>query len=272
MTPSRKLVEIDGSTLHVRVVGSGPAVLLGHSYLLDGTMWDAQIDALAAHYSLILPDMWGHGESGALPSGTRDMRDIARQHLALLDQLGIARCAVVGMSLGGMWGAELALMAPERVSSLALFDTSLAAEPDASRVRYFGMLDLVEQSASIPPPIVATVLDLFFTASIDRERPGLREQVAERLRRWNPERLRDSIAPLGRITFGRREALDALGALKMPALVATGASDKARTPAEGLAMAERIGCPFALVPDAGHIANLEAPDFVTRLLLDFLAA
>jgi pimeloyl-ACP methyl ester carboxylesterase len=272
MSPSEKMVELDGATMRVRVFGSGPAVLLAHGYLFDGEMWAPQIEALGARYQLIVPDLWGHGRSEAMPSSTQNMRDLARQHLALLDQLGLASCAVVGLSLGGMWGAELALLAPERVSSLVLLDTSLAAEPALTREAYFGMLDLVEQSASIPPPVIATVLDMFFTAAIDRTQPGLRANVQERLGGWNAERLCDSVAPLGRITFGRREALDALSALTMPTLVATGAGDKARSPSEGAAMAEQIGCRFALIPDAGHIANLEAPEFVTRLLVDFLAS
>ena len=58
----------------------------------------------------------------------------------------------------------------------------------------------------------------------------------------------------------------------MPCLVMTGEDDAARTPDEGRAMAERIGCPFVAVPAAGHIANIEAPEIVTPALLDFLAA
>ncbi|USI74946.1 alpha/beta fold hydrolase [Sphingomonas morindae] len=271
MSPELHRISIFGSTMTVRILGSGPALLLAHGYLFDHEMWAPQIAALAARYRLILPDLWGHGGSGALPSTTRDMRDLAGHHLALLDHLGVDRCALVGLSLGGMWSAELALMAPGRVSALVLLATSLAAEPAASRDAYFGMLDLVADSGTIPPPVLATAMAMFFTPAIDRASPGMRARVAERLRAWDAARLRDSIAPLGRITFGRREALEALGALTVPTLVATGDGDMARPPAEGQAMADRIGCPFVRIPDAGHIANLEAPDFVTRLLCDFLA-
>ncbi len=50
-----------------------------------------------------------------------------------------------------------------------------------------------------------------------------------------------------------------------------GDQDKPRPPGEARDMAELIGCPWVLVPEAGHISNLENPDFVTQALLEFLA-
>src|SRR5258708_8513445 len=109
------LVEIAGSTMNVVDAGEGDVVVLGHSYLWSSEMWRPQIDGLSPHYRVIVPDLWGHGNSGPLPEGTEDLHDIARHHLALMDRLGIDRFTLVGLSVGGMWGAELALVAPERV-------------------------------------------------------------------------------------------------------------------------------------------------------------
>jgi pimeloyl-ACP methyl ester carboxylesterase len=80
-----------------------------------------------------------------------------------------------------------------------------------------------------------------------------------------------SVVPLGRMIFDRRDAMDDLPKLPMPVLVMTGADDVARTLAEGREMAKRIGCPFQEIPDAGHMSNLEAPEFVNRALATFLA-
>lgn len=73
----------------------------------------------------------------------------------LLDALKIDRCAVVGLSVGGMWGAELALREPERVSALIMLDTDLGAEPEATRQRYFQMLDAIAALGAIPAPSAA---------------------------------------------------------------------------------------------------------------------
>jgi pimeloyl-ACP methyl ester carboxylesterase len=267
-----KQLEIDGSRLNVIDVGAGPPVVLGSSYLWDAQMWAPQIEALSGRFRLIVPELWGHGGSGPMPAGTASLRDVARQHLAMLDQLGVEKCAIVGLSIGGMWGAELALMAPERVSALVLMGTSLAAEPEVTRKRYFTMLDAIAALGVIPEVVRTQAAPLFFSPKVATRAPELLPAFDARLAAWDPQRLADSVVPLGRHIFGRRDALDELSQLTMATLVMTGADDLARPPVEGRAMAERIGCPFQEIPDAGHISTLEAPDFVNQSLATFLAA
>ncbi|HBL7235467.1 TPA: alpha/beta hydrolase, partial [Serratia marcescens] len=72
-----------GNSLHYLDVGSGFPLLLGHSYLFDLNMWAPQFEALAKRYRLIVPDLWGHGDSPALPTGRNSLSDIAADHLAL---------------------------------------------------------------------------------------------------------------------------------------------------------------------------------------------
>ena len=105
-----------GKSLHYLDVGSGFPLLLGHSYLFDLNMWAPQFEALAKRYRLIVPDLWGHGDSPALPPGRNSLSDIAADHLALMDRLDIEEFGIVGLSVGGMWGAELAALAPERAA------------------------------------------------------------------------------------------------------------------------------------------------------------
>ena len=98
---------VDGQALHYIDQGTGPAVLLAGSYLWDQAMWAPQIAALTPLYRVIALDLWGHGESGKLPEGTTSLDDIARQAQALLDHLDIDRVTLVGLSVGGRWGARL---------------------------------------------------------------------------------------------------------------------------------------------------------------------
>lgn len=234
-------------------------------------MWAPQIEALAARYRVIVPDLWGHGGSAALPPGTTTMRDLAQQHLTLLDRLNVGRCSIIGLSVGGMWGAELALMAPERVAGLVLMDTSLAVEPEQTRDGYFAMLGTVGAHGAVPEPVLDAVVPLFFSPTVRTRHPQLPETFRQTLRDWPPQRLKDNVAPLGRIIFGRGDLLADVASLSMPSLVMTGVDDLAQPVARGQAIAERIGCPFVAIPDAGHISSLEAPDSVNQALLDFLA-
>jgi pimeloyl-ACP methyl ester carboxylesterase len=267
-----KQFEIDGSLLNVLDVGAGPPVVLGSSFLWDAEMWRPQIEALSGRFRLIVPELWGHGGSGPLPAGVIDLRGLARHHLELLDRLGVETCAIVGLSVGGMWGAELSLMAPERVSALALMGTSLAAEPEETRMRYFGMLGAIEAAGALSDPVREVAAPLFFSPKVKSRRPELLQAFDAKLRAWDRRRLVDSVAPLGRLIFGRRDAMDDLAKLSMPALVMTGTDDLPRPPAEGREMARRIGCPFQEIPDAGHISSLEAPEFVNQALATFLEA
>jgi pimeloyl-ACP methyl ester carboxylesterase len=260
------VIDIAGRSLHFQDRGTGFPLLLGHSYLWDSAMWAPQIEALSQSYRVIAPDLWGHGRSDAPPEGTRTLGDLAAQAGLLLDALGIRECAVVGLSVGGMWGAELALREPQRVRALVLMDTYLGAEPEATRARYFQMLDTIESLGRFPPPILDAVVPLFFRSGADLGGP-LPTAFRRALEGFSTEQLRNAIVPLGRLIFGRPEALPRLAALDPErTLLMCGALDIPRPPAETTRMAELIGCEQVIVPDAGHISNLEQPAFVTRAL------
>jgi len=264
------LIEVDGSSMRVLEAGCGDPVLLGHSYLWSAEMWRPQIDALARHCRVIVPDLWGHGGSGRLPETTRDMACLARQHLALMDAFGIERFAVCGLSVGGMWAFELACLAPHRVRAMALLDCFIGAEPDPPKFRFFGMLDAVAAASSVPMPVLDAVVPMFFAPDIASRRPDLPKRFRAALLEWPRERLLDSVVPLGRIIFGRRDALGDAPRLRMPRIVLHGAADIPRSAEEAERMASALGCPLILLPGVGHIASLEAPEVVTDHLLGFL--
>jgi len=264
-------VTIDRQPLHYIDQGTGPAVLLAGSYLWDQAMWAPQIAALSQQYRVIAPDLWGHGQSGPKPSTTTSLDDIARQGLALLDHLDIECVTLVGLSVGGMWGARLALSAPGRINGLVLMDTYLGEEPEPTRDYYFSLLKQIEEAGVITPQLLDIIVPIFFHPDIDRE-SALYQNFRASLAALPADRLRQSIVPMGRITFGRDDLLPRLGELDADTtLLMCGDKDQPRPPAETREMAELIGCPYVLVPDAGHISNLENARFVTDELLTFLA-
>ena len=262
---------IDGQPLHYVDQGSGPVVLLGSSYLWGADMWAPQIEAVSQQYRVIVPELWGHGESGPLPAHTHSLDDLARQALALLDQLDIPQINLVGLSVGGMWGARLALLAPQRINSLVLMDTYLGAEPDATRQYYFSLFKMIEDAGAIPEPLLDVVAPIFFRPGIDRE-SALYQDLRRQLQGYSKERLLQSIVPLGRLIFSRETVLEQLPRLDADTtLIMCGEQDKPRPPAESEEMAGLIGCSLILIPEAGHISARENPDFVNEALLTFLA-
>jgi pimeloyl-ACP methyl ester carboxylesterase len=262
---------VDGQALHYIDQGTGPAVLLAGSYLWDQAMWAPQIAALSPHYRVIALDLWGHGESGQLPEGTTSLNDIARQAQALLDHLDIDRVTLIGLSVGGMWGVRLALSAPQRLNGLVLMDTYVGVEPEPTRQYYFSLFKQIEDTGEISEQLLDIVVPIFFRPGIDPQ-SALYQDFRAKLAAYSPDQLRESIVPMGRITFGRDDLLLRLSELNAATtLVMCGDQDKPRPPSEAQEMAELIGCPWVLVPDAGHISNLENPEFVTEVLFTFLS-
>jgi pimeloyl-ACP methyl ester carboxylesterase len=250
--------------------GTGQAVVLAHAYLWDAEVWRPQIEALSRRYRVIVPTLWGHGESRPLPADVTDLGDIAKRHLALLDRLGIDRFAFIGHSAGAMWGAELACLAPGRVTALGLLSTFVGTEPEDYQVPHSAMLDRIAAAGAVPDCVLAAIGPYLFSPRFTGTMPDAPARFRMRLAQWDPARLLDSIVPLGRMFLARREALTRLVRHDIPALVLTGADDQHRPVHEGRRMAHALGCGFAALPGVGHMATIEAPDLVNDHLLAFL--
>jgi len=266
----RKFADVGGSRMSYLDIGSGPAVVLGHSYLWSAEMWEPQIVALSKHCRVIVPELWGHGKSGALPDNTLTLQQVAQQHLDLLDLLGVERFVVAGLSVGGMWAVELALLIPDRIAGLVLLGTFVGSEPAQSRERYFSMLNTAESIGTVPDALIDAMLPMFFSTGSLAHREDLIHGFRKRLRDVERGNLLASVVPLGRMIFDRRDGLADLQKLKMPSLVITGEEDRSRPPAEGRAMAAILGCKFVELAGVGHISSLEAPNEVTERLLAFV--
>ncbi|MGE0803120.1 MAG: alpha/beta fold hydrolase, partial [Lautropia sp.] len=102
--------------------GQGPALLLLHGVGGDAGNWSAVAARLRDRFTLIAPDLRGHGRSEPI-RGPVDVHDLARDVGAVLDVAGIECCGVAGFSLGGVVAQALALDFPERVARLAVIGT-----------------------------------------------------------------------------------------------------------------------------------------------------
>ena len=111
----------NGTTLHVRVGGAGPAVVLLHGYGETGDMWAPLAAALMKDHTVVVPDLRGMGLS-AHPDGGYDKATQGRDIAAILDQIKIDKFALVTHDIGNMVGFALATQNPDRVTRFALLD------------------------------------------------------------------------------------------------------------------------------------------------------
>lgn len=252
-------------------VGSGPVLLFGHSYLWDSAMWAPQIATLSAQYRCIVPELWGHGQSDLLPNNCKTLLDIADQMLELMDALEITHFSVVGQSVGAMWGAELVLKAPTRVKTLVMLNSFIGFEPEVTRAKYDGMLDMITAAKAIPAPLISAISPLFFANDAENNTPELVTDFEQSLASITAEQI-PTIVKLGRMIFGRRDTMEYAEQLTLPCLIMAGVEDKARSVLESYLMSDAIdGSQLVHIPAAGHISTLEHAEFINQHLADFLA-
>ena len=264
---NRQQISIDGSTLSYLDIGQGPVLLMGHSYLWDADMWAPQIAHLSQNYRCIVPDLWGHGFSGKLPEQTRNLRDIAAQMLELMDKLNVDSFSVLGLSVGAMWGAELALKVPARVQHLIMLGSFIGYEPEITRDKYYAMLDIIKAEQVISPTIIDAITPLFFATEPNAE---LVELFKQKLNHFDSNNI-DCLYQIGRMIFGRRDTMDDVHLLTLPCLIMTGVEDKARTVLEGYLMHDAIdGSKYVHIAECGHISTLEQAEFVNQQISQFL--
>ena len=258
------IVDVNGATItYTDSGGDGPAVVLSHGYLMDHTMFDAQVTALRPEYRVITWDERGFG-------GTRAQRaftywDSAADVLGLLDHLGIDRAVLGGMSQGGFLSLRAALLAPDRVRALVLIDSQAGQEDPAAAPAYEEMERVWLEHG--PAPVQDVV------ASIILGPPDGPVDYAPWFAKWALIG-REDILFAFRCLMDRDDITGRLGEISRPALIIHGTADAAIPMRQAEIVRDGLAGPATLVPiDGGsHAANLSHPDLVNTAMLDFLRA
>jgi pimeloyl-ACP methyl ester carboxylesterase len=114
----------NGTTIHVRSGGNGPAVVLLHGYGETGDMWAPMAADLARDHTVIVPDLRGMGLS-SMPTGGFDKKTQGKDVAGVLDELKIERADLVTHDIGNMVGYAFAAQYPDRVRRFVLIDAPL---------------------------------------------------------------------------------------------------------------------------------------------------
>jgi pimeloyl-ACP methyl ester carboxylesterase len=264
--PQRRsgFAEVNGTRLYYEVAGSGEPVVLVHAFTLDTRMWDDQFEALARDFRVIRYDARGFGKSAAPNPGEpySNAEDLA----ALLEQLDARRAHVVGLSMGGRFALDYAVTYPDGLRSLVVIDGVIGGW-QWSREWIAAYAPIVEAGRRRDVAQAKSLwlgLSLFAPARAQAPVGARLKQMVDDYSGWhfvnqNPER---AVSP---------PAVGRLGTIRAPTLVVVGELDLP----DFQRMSERLerdipGARRATLPGAGHFANMEAPDGVTRALREFL--
>jgi pimeloyl-ACP methyl ester carboxylesterase len=239
--------------------GSGPVLILSHGFLMDHSMFDAQVAVLKSTHRVITWDERGFG--GTLATGDFTYWDSANDLLGLMDHLGIESAVIGGMSQGGFLSLRVALTAPERVKALILLDTQAGTE-DPAVIEPYNQLHAawVEHGAVAVQDVVASLI----------LGPG---EWPEWFVKWGAM-APDQFTKAFHCLMHRDDVTARLGEIICPALIVHGTADMSIPMEKAEVLRDRIAGPTTLVPiDGGpHAANMTHSEPVNKAIVQFLAA
>lgn len=254
----------DTADLSYEVAGEGTPLLFLHAFPLDLTMWDGQAAALTGAARVVRFDARGFGGSSPV-GGALTMERIADDGAALLDHLSIEKAIVAGCSMGGYACFAMARRHPSRVRALILQDTRAGADSAEARQNRVTLAERVRKEGA--KVAADAFLPKLLGATTQRERPELVKRVRGMILSASPNSIADALLGLG----ARPDCTPMLATLSVPTLVLCGAEDLLTPPSEAEAMVAAIpGARLALLPRAGHLANLENPTEYNRVVGDFV--
>ncbi len=247
--------------IHYDLAGpaGSPALVFSNSLGATLSMWDPQAPMLQKQFRVLRYDTRGHGQSTVTP-GPYVIEQLARDLLALLDELHLDRVHFCGLSMGGQTGMWLALNAPARLHKLVLCNTAAkigSAEtwnPRMEAVRKGGMKS-----------ISAAVMERWFSPAFRAKSPEVVATSQRMLEGANPDGYLANCAAVR--DFDARETVSAI---RVPTLVISGTHDAATTPAEGRFLADHIPGAHFVELDAAHLSNIEVPDRFNSRISNFL--
>lgn len=264
----RGVISIPGARLYYEDSGRGEAVILLHGHSFDRRAWQPQVQALERRYRVIRYDLRGYGRSTLPDEGQEFLH--AEDLLQLMDALGIKRAHLAGLSLGGFVVTDFIALHPERVLSAAmaggdLFDVPGPGEPWTGEA-------LAQRRAAIAE-IKKSGIHAFKRQWLENlvgpsgsQREKLRQplwRMIDEWQAWQPLHVEPRLL-LGRSARLRLEAARPA----MPVLILRGDLEKAGFGIRALLPQAQT----VIIPDCGHVSNLEQPEQFTAALSRFLDA
>ena len=236
-------------------------VLLIHGLGSSRRDWRLQVPALAPAYRVVAYDVRGHGDSEK-PRSRYHMAELADDAVALARGLGLGPVHVVGLSLGGMIGFQMAVDHPDMVRSLTVVNSG--PEVVARTVRDWLRLRLrMFLTWALGPAAIGHLVGkrLFPKPEQEPLRRAFRDQVASNDR--------SAYLNMSRAIVGWSVA-DRLGRVKCPVLVVSGDRDYTPVAAKAAYVEKMVDAQLKVIEDSGHATPFDQPEALNRELLAFL--
>ncbi len=266
VTESGYIPVSEGGQIYYESVGEGLPVILLHGHTLDMRMWDPQVQPLVdAGYRVIRPEMRGYGRSSKQRPGVQftHMDDM----LTVMDSLHIDKAHIVGLSMGGFVAGDMVAMHPERMISVTLSSGVIRNMPGPSTP--FDSLETAKKDAEIAA-VKAEGVEAWKKKWIEQlisgggtDRENIRQSLTAQVEDWDGFQLLNREMRL----YYAYEAWDTIKVRKpaVPALILSGEYEH-KPKSSMLPYLPKAS--ETVIPDCGHMSNMEKPKIFTDLILD----
>jgi 3-oxoadipate enol-lactonase len=241
------------------------ALLLIHGFPLDGSFWQPQVEGLSSVAGVLAPDLRGFGTDRRELPRAMTMEAYAKDLMALLDERGIERAVLCGLSMGGYVAMAFAQRWPQRVQGLILSNTRSTADTDEGKAaREQTALDALDKGAAV---IARAMIPKVLSERTRRTQPEATARVEAIMASQRPE----AIAAASRGMALRPDRTQVLRGFDKPALIITGSNDVLMPMPTSEAMHAAIpSSRLAVIEGAAHLSNVEAPEQFNAEVQQFL--
>src|SRR5262245_24927285 len=269
-------IELHGHRVIYRIAGDGPPVVLIHGMVNSSRHWETVALRLAERYTVIAPDLIGHGDSAAV-RGDYSLGAHASSIRDLLTTIGIERATIVGHSLGGGIAMVFFYQFPQRVERLALISSGGLGHKVSPLLRGAALPGAAAGIWLVANRRVREALDRAGARMRSRgSRKGVYLQAVARAMRPLQEAAarRAFLQTLRSVVDVRGQHVSAMDRLyllgELPTLIVWGERDNTIPIEHGLAAHAQIpNSTFVTLPGAAHFPNLEDPEGLADALLDW---
>ncbi|MBL7211010.1 MAG: alpha/beta hydrolase [Desulfobacteraceae bacterium] len=263
------VLKVNDVSLYYEQTGEGEAIVFLHGYTGSTQDWADQVKAVSDRYKAIAIDNRGHGKSEA-PKAEEDysINIFSEDLYALLRQLGIDRCCLVGHSMGGFISLQFILDHPELVKALVLVDTSSGDfERAPGFVEFRAKLDELARNEGLEAAFEYDAANNPMRIERFQKHPELREVTRRKVMNTSV----DGYVYVAR-TFGKWQPVTGrLNEIAVPTLIFLGEEDAPFIKASQTMKESIKDSRLVTVPGVGHSPHEEAPDLFNKAFLDFLS-
>lgn len=240
--------------------GEGTPIVFIHGFPLDQRMWDKQVDELTkAGRHVITYDMRGFGKSSDPKESYSHEEDLK----ALLDELKIKECNLVGMSFGGEIATSFTLTHPEYVQELTLVASGIGGYIPKENSPFGKWIELARKDGEGLKTVKAEICSYGELGEMAESNPTLHSEISQIVNDWrgygllDDKRIYPSVKPIER-----------LAEIKCKTRVVIGLDDSLDSLEQAKELATKIpNCEYKEIADTGHFMNMEKPNVVNDVVL-----